>query len=48
MSDYRDVDGRLVPFSTKQLVNGKVMASMAMEKVEFNVPVDESVFRMPK
>jgi outer membrane lipoprotein-sorting protein len=48
MSDYRDVDGRLVPFSTKQLVNGKVMASMAMEKVEFNVPVEESVFRMPK
>ncbi len=48
MSDYRDVDGRLVPFNTKQLVNGKVMASMAMEKVEFNVPVDESVFRMPK
>jgi outer membrane lipoprotein-sorting protein len=48
MSDYRDVDGRLVPFSTRQLVNGKVMASIALDKVEFNVPVDESVFRMPK
>ena len=48
MSDYRDVDGRLVPFSTKQLVNGKVMASIALDWVEFNVPVDESVFSMPK
>jgi outer membrane lipoprotein-sorting protein len=48
MSDYRDVDGRLVPFSTRQLVNGKVMASVALDKVEFNVPIDEAVFRMPK
>lgn len=48
MSDYRDVDGRQVPFNTRQLLNGKVMASIALDKVEFNVPVDESVFRMPK
>ena len=48
MSDYRDVDGRMVPFSSKQLVNGKLMASIALDKVEFNVPVDETVFRMPK
>jgi hypothetical protein len=48
MSDYRDVDGRLVPFSTRQLVNGKVMASIALDRVEFNVPIDEAVFRMPK
>ena len=48
MSDYRDVDGRLVPFNSKQLVNGKLIASIALDKVEFNVPVDETVFRMPK
>ena len=48
MSDYRDVDGRLVPFSTRQLVNGKVMASIALDWVEFNLPVDDAVFRMPK
>ena len=48
MSDYRDVGGRLVPFSTRQLLNGKVMASIALDSVEFNVPVDEAVFRMPK
>jgi len=48
MSDYRDVDGRLVPFSTRQLVNGKIMASITMDKVEFNVPAEDSLFRMPK
>ena len=48
MSDYRDVDGRLVPFSTRQLVDGKVMASIALDWVEFNLPVDDAVFRMPK
>lgn len=48
MSDYRDVDGRLVPFSTRQLVNGNVMASIRLDKVEFNPPVEDSIFRMPK
>jgi outer membrane lipoprotein-sorting protein len=48
MSDYRNVDGRQVPFSTRQLVNGKVMASIALDRVEFNVPIEEALFRMPK
>jgi outer membrane lipoprotein-sorting protein len=48
MSDYREVDGRLVPFSTRQLVDGKVIATIALDKVEFNVPVDDAAFRMPK
>jgi outer membrane lipoprotein-sorting protein len=48
MSDYRNVDGRQVPFSTRQLVNGKVMAAIALDRVEFNVPIDEAIFRMPK
>lgn len=46
-SDYREVDGRMVPFSIRQRVNGTVMASTTIDKVEFNVPVDDSVFRMP-
>jgi outer membrane lipoprotein-sorting protein len=48
MSDYRDVDGRLVPFSTRQLLNGNEMASITIEKYEFNPPIEDSVFRMPK
>ncbi|MEO8076458.1 MAG: hypothetical protein ABI818_09040 [Acidobacteriota bacterium] len=46
-SDYRDVDGRMVPFGIRQRVNGTVMASTALNQVEFNVPVDDAVFKMP-
>jgi outer membrane lipoprotein-sorting protein len=44
--DYRSVDGRLVPFQTRQVQNGKVTATLTLEKVEFNVPVEDSFFRM--
>jgi outer membrane lipoprotein-sorting protein len=46
-SDYRDVDGRMVPFAIQQRVNGNVMSSTTLGKVEFNVPVEDSVFRKP-
>jgi outer membrane lipoprotein-sorting protein len=47
MSDYREVDGRMIPFSIRQLVNGVVNASTVIDKVEFNVPADDSLFMMP-
>ena len=46
-SDYRSVDGRLVPFQTRQLQNGTVTATITLDKVEFNVPVEDSFFTMP-
>jgi outer membrane lipoprotein-sorting protein len=46
-SDYRSVEGRLVPFLTRQLQNGTVMATVTLDKVEFNVPVEDSFFKMP-
>ena len=46
-SDYRTVDGRLVPFLTRQLQNGTVTATITLDKVEFNVPVEDSFFAMP-
>lgn len=46
-SDYREVDGRMVPFSIRQLVNGTPTATTTIDKVEFNVPVDDSAFKMP-
>jgi outer membrane lipoprotein-sorting protein len=45
--DYRSVDGRLVPFTTRQLQNGNLVATVTLDKVEFNVPVDDSFFKMP-
>lgn len=47
LSDYRDVDGRMVPFSIRQLVNGTPTASTTIDTVEFNVPLDDAAFRMP-
>jgi outer membrane lipoprotein-sorting protein len=45
--DYRAVDGRLVPFTTRQSQNGNVVATVTLDKVEFNVPIEDSYFKMP-
>jgi outer membrane lipoprotein-sorting protein len=47
LTDYREVDGRMVPFTIRQLVNGTVNASTTIDKIEFNVPLDDSLFKMP-
>jgi|KBSSwiS6_1023812.scaffolds.fasta_scaffold12048_3 outer membrane lipoprotein-sorting protein len=47
MSDYRDVDGRQIPFKTQQTQNNVPVSTVTLEKVEFNVPADDSLFRMP-
>lgn len=47
LADYREMDGRMIPFTIRQLVNGMVNASTTIDKVEFNVPADDSLFMMP-
>lgn len=47
MSDYRDVEGRQIPFKTQQKQNNVAMSTVTLEKVEFNVPADDASFRMP-
>jgi hypothetical protein len=47
LSDYRTVDGRVLPFKVRQLANGQLAAEITTQKVEFNVPVEETAFRMP-
>ena len=47
-SDFKSVEGRTVPFTVTQFVNGNQMGQMKFEKVEFNVPMDDSIFRLPK
>ena len=48
LSDYRDVSGLKIPFKIKQTVNGTPVTELTIEKAEFNVPLDDSVFKMPK
>jgi outer membrane lipoprotein-sorting protein len=47
LSDYRTVDGFLVPFAIRVTGGPTGSVSMTVDKVEFNVPVDDSTFRMP-
>jgi len=46
-SDYRSVDGTMVPFVLKQRQNGTLVGTTTIDKVEFNVPVDDELFKMP-
>lgn len=48
LSDHRSVEGLMVPHVMKQSVNGAPVMQMTFEKVEFNRPLDDTLFRMPK
>jgi outer membrane lipoprotein-sorting protein len=47
MSNYQKVNGFAVPFSLQQSMNGNIAAQITLEKIEFNVPMDQSLFTMP-
>jgi len=46
LSNYQNVDGVMVPFSVKQSLNGAPIAQMTIDKVEFNVPIENSLFKL--
>jgi hypothetical protein len=46
-SDFRDVQGRMVPFTIQQVVDGKAVAETRLESVEFNIPIADALFEMP-
>jgi outer membrane lipoprotein-sorting protein len=46
-SDYRSVDGCMVPFMLRQRQNQVIVATTTLDKVEFNVPIEDSYFKMP-
>jgi outer membrane lipoprotein-sorting protein len=48
MSDYRPVDGIMMPHALKTSINGMPTGSIIVEKIELNVPIDEAQFKMPK
>jgi outer membrane lipoprotein-sorting protein len=48
LSDYRSVDGVMVPFQIRLLVNGVPQSEMKVKTVELNVVMDEAIFRMPR
>jgi hypothetical protein len=46
-SDVRDVQGRMVPFTIQQVVDGKAVAETRLESVEFNIEIADAMFKMP-
>ena len=46
-SDFRPIEGRMVPFTVAQFVNGNQVGEIKFEKIEFNVPIDDAIFKMP-
>ena len=47
MSDFQQVNGILIPHMVKQLLGGKTMVEMKVDKVEFNPPMEDALFKMP-
>lgn len=45
LSDYRNVEGRMIPFKMRQFSNGAPAAEITFEKVEFNVPLENALFQ---
>jgi outer membrane lipoprotein-sorting protein len=47
ISDYQPVDGVMVPRKVQTLVGGQTQATVTIDKVEFNLPIEDTEFKMP-
>jgi outer membrane lipoprotein-sorting protein len=47
ISDYQPVDGIMVPRKVQTLIGGQTQATVTIDKVEFNVPIEDTEFKMP-
>ena len=47
LSNYKQVDGMMVPFTIRQIVNGQVEGEITYERVQFNLPLSDDLFKMP-
>ncbi|MFH0759489.1 MAG: outer membrane lipoprotein-sorting protein [Bacteroidota bacterium] len=47
LSNYREVDGILMPFTTEQKYGGQTAMTLMFEEVKFDVEVDDSIFTKP-
>ena len=48
LMDYRDVEGMMIPFGIKVLMDGQVFSNITMKEVKTNVEVDDTIFAYPK
>jgi outer membrane lipoprotein-sorting protein len=48
MSNYKQVDGIMVPHTVTQTAGGRTLLQWTITTVEFNAVPDDSIFRLPK
>jgi len=48
LSDYREVEGVKFPFKIKMLVDGVQQSQINVQSVEFNVKMDDAMFKVVK
>lgn len=46
LSDYREIDGVTFPFSIRMLVDGVQQSQVTVQSVEFNVSIDDAMFKV--
>jgi outer membrane lipoprotein-sorting protein len=47
LGDFKSIDGLMMPSMTRQLMNGNEVAQVAVDKVELNPTIEDSMFKMP-
>lgn len=47
LSNFQDVDGYIMPFTTEQRMNGQTLNTIMMEKVKLNEELDDALFSKP-
>jgi outer membrane lipoprotein-sorting protein len=47
-SNYKPVNGVMMPYSLSQKMNGSPMLELTVEKIEVNTPIQDSLFQMPE
>jgi outer membrane lipoprotein-sorting protein len=46
-ANYQPTGGVLFPRAIENWIKGKASSTMAIDKIELNVPIDDSIFKMP-
>jgi outer membrane lipoprotein-sorting protein len=47
-SNYKPVNGVMMPYSLSQKVNGSPMMDLTIEKFEVNTTIDDAIFQLPE
>jgi len=48
LSNYKPVSGIVMPHTIKTLVNGQLQAEVTIDSIEIGIPIDDSIFKMPR